>query len=223
MVIWAIPTAGPIPLSALPPDDTLNSTDLNTVPGGASVAIKCMNQWTPIYENGGHECLIAWTNANNIPYPDQPWLAGNAGPGPNWSVAQHNLGVLAAGSSHRHRFRYAFQVCNAADEEREFRVEARQALLTEIEAFLPGLPGGRALLDRRGKVERLGIVASADPSAAELEQAPAELTVKIARQRCRRFTLGGVLPEGAALINVTQRRDERIVGGLGVLVMTEEK
>jgi hypothetical protein len=85
------------------------------------------------------------------------------------------------------------------------------------------VPGGRAVLDSPGKVERLGIVASADPSAAELERAPAELSVKIGRQSCRRFTLGGLLPEGNALINVTQRREERVVGGLSVLAMAEEK
>src|ERR1700733_9038290 len=41
-VVWAYPSAGSIPLSFLPPNDTLNSTDLNTIPGGASVTIKCM-------------------------------------------------------------------------------------------------------------------------------------------------------------------------------------
>jgi hypothetical protein len=222
-VLWAIPTAGPIPLASLPSGDILNSTGLNTIAGGASASIKCANQWTPVFENGGHECLIAWTNASNIPYPNEPYLDGSAGPGDNWSIAQHNLGVLAAGSSKRHLIRYAFQVCNGADEERDFVVSARQAPLEEIEAFLPSVPGGRAVLDRPGKVERLGIVASADPSAAELEQARAELTVKIGRQSCRRFTLGGVLPEGNALINVTQSRDQRVVGGLSVLAMAEEK
>jgi hypothetical protein len=85
------------------------------------------------------------------------------------------------------------------------------------------LPGGRAVLDSSGKIERLGIVASGDPSAAELEKARAEFTVKIGRQSCRRFTLSGVLAEGNALINVTQSRDQRVVGGLSVLAMAEEK
>jgi hypothetical protein len=223
-VVWAIPSAGSIPLSTLPSGDVLNeSALLDPIAGGASVAIKCMNQWTPVYENGGHECLVAWTNASNIAYPFAPSLEGDAGPGDNWSIAQHNLGILAAGSSKRHLIRYAFQVCNGADEERGFVIAARQAPLVEIEAFLPGVPGGRAILDKPGKVERLGIVASADPSAAELEQAPAELTVKIGRQSCRRFTLGGMLPEGNALINVTQSRDERVIGGLSVLAMADER
>jgi hypothetical protein len=223
-VVWAIPSAGSIPLSTLPSGDVLNETTLlDSIAGGASVPIKCANQWTPVFENGGHECLIAWTNASNIAYPFQPDLDGSAGPGDNWSIAQHNLGVLPVGSGKRHLIKYAFQVCNGADEERGFVVAARQAPLEEIEAFLPGVPGGRAILDKPGKVERLGIVASADPSDAELEQARAELTVKIAAQSCRRFTLGGVLTEGNALINVTQSHDERVGGGLSVLAMAEEK
>ncbi len=158
-----------------------------------------------------------------VPVASDPNLDGDAGPGDNWSIAQHNLGVLPVGSSKRHLIKYAFQVCNGADEERGFVVAARQAPLEEIEAFLPGVPGGRAILDKPGKVERLGIVASADPSAAELEQAPAELTVKIAAAELPPIYLGGVLPEGNALINVTQSRDQRVVGGLSVLAMAEEK
>jgi hypothetical protein len=222
-VVWAIPTAGPIPLTSLTSANNLDSTSINEIPAGASVKIRCANSWTPVFENGGHECLIAWANSSNIPYPDEPSLDGDAGPADWYSIAQHNLGVLPVGSSKRHLIKYAFQVCNGADEERDFVVAARQAPLEEIEAFLPGAPGGRAILDKPGRVERLGIVASADPSAAELEQARAELTVKIAPQSCRRFTLGGVLLKGNALINVTQSRDQRVVGGLSVLAMAEEK
>jgi hypothetical protein len=223
-VVWAIPFGGSIPLSALPADDVLNSTAiLNPVAPGASVEIRCTQQWTPILENGGHECLVAWTYASNIPYPDEPYLVGNAGPGDNWSIAQHNLGVLAVGSSHGRRIHYSFQICNGSREEQSFVVSAHQAALAEIEPFLPGVPGGRTILKRPGKVECLGIVASADASAAELERAAAELVVKIAPMTCRRFTLSGVLREGNALIHVTQSRDQRVVGGLSVLAMAEEK
>jgi hypothetical protein len=95
--------------------------------------------------------------------------------------------------------------------------------LKEIEAFLPGWPGGRTVLDRPGKFERLGIVASPNASDAELERAPAELKVKIAPRSCVPFTLSGVLPEGNALINVTQTRHERVVGGLSVLAMADKQ
>jgi hypothetical protein len=222
--VWVIPTAGPIPF----PTSPANAIALPTIFGiaaGQSVDFKSVTPWIPVFENGGHECLVAWTNASNISYPlaSDPSLDGDAGPGDNWSIAQHNLGVLPVKSSKRHIIEYAFQVCNGADEERGFVVAARPAPLEEIEAFLPGVPGGRTILDKPGKVERLGIVASANPSDAEIEQARAQLTVKIARRSCRRFTLVGALTEGNALINVTQSRNEKVTGGLSVLAMAEGK
>ena len=134
--------------------------------------------------------------------------------------------MLSTGShkAKRPRFDYAFQVCNGADDERRFVVAARQAPLSEIAAFLPGVPGGRTVIDRPGKVEGLGIVASDHSDPAELEAAAAVLSpVKIAPRSCRAFTLGGSLQKGNALIHVTQSLDERVVGGLSVLVMAEEK
>ena len=103
-------------------------------------------------------------------------------------------------------------------------VAARQAPLSEIAEFLPGVPGGRGLIDQPGKAEHLGIVASAKPDPAELEAATAVLSrVKIAPRSCRLFTLSGGLEEGSALINVTQSLDDRVVGGLSVLVIAERK
>jgi hypothetical protein len=215
-VVWAYPSAGSIPLSALPSDDNLTSIGLDPIAGGASVSIKCMNQWTP---KTGHECIVAWTNASNIAWPSDPYLEGDAGPGINWSIAQHNFSVVPV----RHKIHFAFRVCNGAAEELSFDVAARQAPLQEIEALLPGVPGGRAVLDRPGKFERLGIVASGNASDAELEQASAELKVKIAPRSCLAFTMGGVLPAGNALINITQTRQERVVGGLSVLAMADEQ
>jgi hypothetical protein len=151
-------------------------------------------------------------------------LNGDAPDTATYSIAQHNLGVLPVGSQMMWRFRYAFQVCNGADEERAFVVAARQAPLSEIGDFLPGVPDGRHLIDKPGKFGHLGIVASAHPDPAELDAATAVLSsIKIAPRSCRAFTLGGSLEKGNALIHVTQSLDERVVGGLSVLVMAEEK
>lgn len=216
-VVWAYPFAGSIPLSSLPAGDVLNSTGLDAIPGGTSVDIKCTNTWTP---KTGHECIVAWTNASNIAYPSSPYLEGDAGPANNWSIAQHNFIVLPV---KMRKFHLAFQVCNGVAKELSFDIAARQAPLETIEALLPGVPGGLTLLNRQGKVEHLGLVASKDASADELDQAPAQLTVTIGPQSCQAFTLGGVLPGGNALINITQTRQERVVGGLSVLAMADEQ
>jgi hypothetical protein len=119
---------------------------------------------------------------------------------------------------------YPFQVCNGADDEREFVVAAWQAPLKQIANFLPSMPGGRTVLERPGKVNHLGVVASAKVDPAELEKAPASLArVKVPRRGVRPFTLGVILEKGNALIHVTQSLDGRVVGGLSVLAMAEEK
>ena len=79
-------------------------------------------------------------------------------------------------------------------------------------------------MDKPGKIERVGIIESHQPDAAELERAKPVLSrVKIGPRSCRPFTLGGTLQEGNALIHVTQSLNDRIVGGLSVLVMAAEK
>jgi hypothetical protein len=222
-VCWAIPTAGPIPL---PPNaQFLNNAALGNVAANSVQVVKTATTWQPAYLNGGHECLVAVAYADAIGGPPAS-LNGDAVPDQALSIAQHNLGVLAVGSQIRNgpRIRYAFQVCNGADEEGDFVVTARQAPLEEIAAFLPGVPGGRKVIDRPGKVERLCVAGSAHPDAAEIDAATEVLShVKIARRSCRAFTLGGELHSGNALIHVTQSLGKRVVGGLSVLVMAEEK
>jgi hypothetical protein len=67
-------------------------------------------------------------------------------------------------------------------------------------------------------------VASAQPDPSELKTAkPVLERVKIGPHSCRGFSLVGSLDAGTALIHVTQTIDERIVGGLSVLVLSDGK
>jgi|ERR1035438_8496186 hypothetical protein len=228
-VCWVIPTLGPIPIP--PAAQILNTGAIAVpVPPMSSVQLETAATWTPSFVNGGHECLIAMAYLQQaigggvdggLPVSS---LAGNAPDTYFSSIAQKNLGVLKVGSHRKPPFHYAFQACNGADEERRFVITARQAPLSDIAAFLPGMPGGRSILDKPGKFEGLGITASAKPGADAPEAAGAvHSSVGIAPRSCHPFTLSGVLPEGNALIHVTQSLDERVVGGLSVLVMAEEK
>ena len=149
----------------------------------------------------------------------RPGIAGGRAAIPS---TPHNLSVVQ--TTGKHHVPYPFQVCNGSDHDREFAVTAWPAPLKNIEAFLPGIAGGRTLFHRPGKVERLGLIASAKADAAHLEKAPASLSrVEIPRRSCRQLTLGVSLPSGSALIHVTQSLDGRIVGGLSVLATAEAK
>src|ERR1700739_3074051 len=97
-------------------------------------------------------------------------------------------------------FHYAFQACNGADAESQFVLTAQQAPLSDIAAFLPGMPGGKSILQKPGKIEGLGVTATAKPSGG----GAAVLSVGIPPRSCQPFTLSGVLQEGNALVHVTQ-------------------
>jgi hypothetical protein len=230
-VCWVIPTAGPIAITTtttgqvISNGQILNNASITVpVPAMGFVTLQAATHWTPVFVNGGHECLIAMAynrEASGFPVTS---LNGDAPDTDTYSIAQRNLGVLSVGSHPPRRFHYAFQVCNGTTKEHDFVVSARQAPLSEIAKFLPGMPGGQTVIDKPGKVEHLGIVDSAHADAAALEAAPAALSsVRIGPHSCRAFTLGGSLQEGNALIHVTQSLDKRVVGGLSVLVMAEKK
>ena len=110
------------------------------------VTLPAATTWTP--SHGGHECLVAAVYdeqaigglaTSTLLDGDAPWTS-------TYSVAQHNLGVLATGVMKR-MIQYPFQVCNGADDEREFVVTAWQAPLKQIANFLP---------EHAGPANRLG-------------------------------------------------------------------
>ena len=232
-VCWAIPTVGPIPVP--PAGQMLNGTPYGSpvsVPTGYpgySQIFTANTPWTPVYENGGHECLVAAAYLQVIGFPFAAGLNGDAAATGDYSIAQRNLGVLPVGHMKKpRRFSYGFQACNGADddadEERTFVLTARQAPLSQIAAVLLEVRGGRAVIDRPGKVEGLGIAASHKCGEAELEGATAVLSsVKIPPRSCHPFTLTGILQTGNALIHVTLTQDKRVVGGISVLAMADEK
>jgi hypothetical protein len=225
-VCWAIPTVGPIPLP--PAAQLLNGAPFGSpisVPAGSSgfsQVFKTSTNWTPSFENGGHECLVAVTYFQGIGFPSSTGLNGDAAPTGDYSIAQHNLGVLKMGLKKAPRFQYAFQAANGSETERGFVIEAQVGLLSDIAAFLPGEAHRRKVLEKPGKVENLGIVASAETHPAGLENSTQMRSeVKIAPRSCHPFTLSGSLQSGNVLIHVTQSVGDRVVGGLSVLVMAD--
>jgi hypothetical protein len=234
---WAIPGVGNLPVIQA---NFLNGVVLSGVANGLPIGIsvpptshydvKCATPWVPVYENGGHECLIAVVyHAIDIgSFPVEPGppgslgsLNGNAAGGPegSWSIAQKNLGVVPGAV---HGFRYPFRAGNIFGTQEGFTVVAEEAPLSGIAAFLSSVPGGETVLQHPGKAEHLGIVHSTTPTAREIEAAQPRLeAVKIPSSGHSEFTLVGRVREGNVLINVTQQLHGRVVGGLSVLVLAQ--
>jgi hypothetical protein len=212
-----VTSAGPqgAPITVTIPGGTLTSPGIVTLPAATT--------WTPTLANGGHECLVAAVyNEQAIGgLPTSILLDGDATWNQSYSVAQHNLSVVVIGMMMKNIVQYPFQVWNAADDDREFTIEAWQAPLSQI---AHGAQGGRNVLENPGKVNRLRLLASDKAESTELEKAPARVSgVKVPRRGARPFTLGVKLDKGNALIHVTQSLKGRVVGGLSVLAMAEKK
>ena len=79
-------------------------------------------------QNGGHECLVAavYDEQDIGGLPTSILLDGDATWNQSYSVAQHNLSVIAISMMMGNIVKYPFQVWNAADDDREFTVEAWQ-------------------------------------------------------------------------------------------------
>lgn len=122
-----------------------------------------------------------------------------------------------------HGIRYPFQVGYAGGIREGFTLVAEEVPLSGVAVFLPSVPGGETVVRHPGKVEHLGIVHSSNPTEREIEAAQPRLeAVKIPSGHAE-FTLVGNVREGNVLINVTQQLHGRVVGGLGVLVLTKTK
>ncbi len=244
LVFWSVPIVGGFPLaySASPPSPLQSDNILNgqlkggyweglpitqTVPAGSglsspgSVTIQAAESWTPSFENGGHECLIAFAyleQATGLPLTtvqgNDPWTQVS-------TVAQHNLGVLAA--THMRHFNYPFRVSNALAESHAFDIAAQIAPLSSIASFLPNLPGGRSILDQAGKVEHLGLIEGDGKSADHHGRSATLAGVHVPHGSHRTLSLVGTLPHGNALVNVTQSLHGHVVGGLSVLLLEEKK
>ena len=242
-VEWAIPGIGNIPviqanfLNGVVSGGVANGLALTTsVPKNSIYDVKCATPWVPVFENGGHECLIAVVyngdiiKTGGVPGVDHPGPPGSLGSlngnaespsDGSWSIAQKNLGLLTATGP---GFRYAFRAGRVAGTEDGFIVVAHEAPLSGIAAFLGSVPGGETVLQNPGKVEHLGIVPSTTPSPREIEAAQPRLgAIKIPSCGHSEFTLVGSVREGNVLINVTQELHGRAVGGLSVLVLGHTK
>jgi hypothetical protein len=207
-IVWAVPTVGPIPLSATTP---LNETGIS-VPAKSSKVVKATSVWTPSFVNGGHECLVAftWNSAVGDPFAS---LDGDEPATDYSSIAQRNLGVVELGK--KRSFQYSFQVCNSAREQLGFVVAAEQAPLSEVEWFMPSLA-----TTKPGTVQNLGLVASAQPDPSE-PNAANPVNVTVGPNSCIGLSLVGTLDAGAALIHVTQTINQQTVGGLSVVVLAD--
>lgn len=201
---WANPALGFTPTTA-----NLVGTAAVTAKKGETVEALCIQEWKPTYVNKGHECIIAAVVEPRAPPPtsfDFWHLLGN--------VTCRNLAVIKPEFSGR--FRYAFQACNSTNEDQHYEIRTHIAELREIEWLLAGSDAYTHLLDSQGEIRGLGLTTSLHPSVDVAKE------LRLAAGRCADFNLIGELHGQAALVHVTAEIHSQVVGGLSVLIVTEE-
>lgn len=213
---WADPSTIITPNTAHP-----IGTSNVSLGAGQVAEVLCLTAWTPSWVNGGHECLIAQVFSLEDPLPphtpDTPF-----DPPDDPHTAQKNLTLLVAPIHGMAIF--PFLVGNA----REFRahevtVEVTRTSLELVEKLAPKL-GLRQFPTELKEVGEFGVQSYrcgeqldgvGRPSAA-FSLAPG------ARQG---MALAVKLPDhrehGGALFLIEQRVRNRVIGGIGVLVLTQ--
>lgn len=185
-----------------------------SVDGGQVAEVLCLSPWVPVFVNEGHECLVAEV-AVGTPSPADV-LDGQNNP----RVAQRNLSViLIQGTS----FHFAFEVCNLGRKEQVFAVNAQQADHEQLEAVVR-LFGHDLKIPTKGSIQKLGFVESPCPDADALTRAVPQIEhLKLGPSECSGYSVVGELEGGAALVHVIQKREDRAVGGLSVIILHREE
>jgi hypothetical protein len=213
---WANPALGILTTANA---NFVGKSSVSVVGSGNNTSLE-LSAWTPTYVNNGHECLIAAVVEGGGSPPTI--LDGANDP----TVAQRNLGVVNLSGHMEGHFSYPFQVCNPSRVEQSFTIHAESAPVELAAPFLPSLRERAGETSRRaeGRIPRLGFVDEVCPDPRNIDHAKPVLEgVRLAPFACTGFTLVGFLEAREALIHISQRIGDRIVGGLSVLVLSHRE
>jgi hypothetical protein len=210
---WANPALGPDRNTA-----TLVGTSFVSLTPGQDADVLCLTPWSPIFVNGGHECLIAEAfEPSADPLPSVPDFNVPT----DRHVAQRNISVVIA--AQKRLFHMSFEVHNPSRRKRRFTVRAKEGDRGQVERLLPALSPQVKLPKGWGRVTRAGFLRTPCPDEGQIDGAPQQIDGLDASPGQRQgVTLAGRLEGGAALLHVLQEIDGKTVGGLSVLVLAKE-
>lgn len=202
----------------------IGTSSVSVVGGGSNTALT-LKTWTPSYT--GHECLVAAVVEGGGPPPTILDAAKDP------TVACHNLWVHEiihqphSGGQRMDHFSCPIQICNQSRIEQRFTIHAERAPIEIAAPFLHSIhKKTKQPSEHIGKgTLKLGFVREVCPNPSSIDYAKHVLEdVKLAPFSCTGVTLVGVLEGGdQALIHVTQRLEERVVGGLSVLILSNRE
>lgn len=210
---WADPSAGFDRTTAHP-----IGTSFVTLAPGEVAEVLCLQAWVPEFVNGGHECVLA--EAFHDPADPLPPSAAFDVP-TDRHVAQLNLSVVQA--LRAGFFRLTVSLVNTARLERRFDVALGPGEVAQLKPVLPALGKGFELPKLTGRLAAARFVEEpcAGPEALDGAGLP-DLSVAIPARAKLSRTLIGRVEGGPALVHLVQRHGQRVVGGLSLLLLTQD-
>jgi hypothetical protein len=207
-------------LQVLRSNSTLVGSAFADIVTGGSQDVLCLVAWMPTIVNSGHECLIAVANHADDPLPDP--LPDGFDPPVYRQVAQKNLTVLAAGM---HALSCAITVGAGCRADKDVLVTAEVGGALD-ETYLARL-GIKNLRPAKGKCVEVGLdhlprcTGQKDPLGAkelELHVSRGTSAAVYVAIRAQKLAKGEY-----QLVRIFERSGERILGGLGFIVIPEGK
>ncbi len=186
-----------------------------SVDGGKTAEVLCLSPWVPTFVIQGHECLIAEIAQENTTSS----LLLDAINDPH--VAQRNLSVvMTLGPS---SFHFPFEVSNLERNEQIFTINAQQANQEQLAAVVHSF-GHDLHIPLEGTIGKLGFIRTPFPDPhTTTETIPRVEELKLGPYERLGYSAVGELEGNAALIHVTQTIENRVVGGLSILVIHRQK
>jgi len=211
---WANPA-----LQVLRSTATMIGSAFADVPAGGGQDTLCLVPWTPAVVNEGHECLVVVANHPDDQLPDP--LPDAFDPPGFRQVAQRNLTVLVASANASRR------LLTVGAERRE---DKAVTVAAEIGGHLDKTSlvrlGINDLRPARGNAVEVGL--DLRPQMEDRPKpGPARIDVQVKRGTSMAVyasVRATSLAKGEyQLVTVTERRDGRILGGIGFIVLADER
>lgn len=210
---WADPSVGFDRNTA-----NLIGTSNVSLSAGETQDVLCLVPWIPVFVNDGHECILGEAFHETLdPLPMTPVFNVPT----DRHVAQRNLSVVVTAGK---MFSLAFEVFNKERVARTFTIEAVPGKLGQLEALIPRLGRDFKLPMKEGRVKDLGFINKPCPSLEDRKKSEnGVIKMEVGPNTHVGRTLIGTLDEGAALIHVVQKSNDRDVGGLSILILNREE
>jgi hypothetical protein len=182
--------------------------------------VLCLTPWIPVYVNEGHECILA-----EVFHPiADPLPASSVFNVPtDRHVAQRNLQIVKALKSMEMMFSVNFSICNSSRNDRVFRIYSKPGHLEELKLLEKQFIPIKIPFQAKGTIEHAGFVTRPCPDQQTIMTAkPIVERFPVKGNVCSGLSFVGKLRGDAALIHILQEINGKIIGGLGVLILSEE-